>query len=94
MQGLNIPMVCDITGAYFRREGLGGKFIGGVSPLEHEEPCTSDLEVDYSFFDQTLWPILARRVPAFNSVKVSVYLNCHIIKHIYVPINIFLPLIF
>lgn len=64
-------MVCDVTGAYFRREGLGGKFIGGISPPEDKEPSTSDLDVDYSYFDEILWPILARRVPAFNSIKVS-----------------------
>lgn len=64
-------MVFDYTGAYFRREGLGGKFIGGISPIEEEEPSTDNLDVDFSFFDKTLWPILASRVPAFNAIKVS-----------------------
>lgn len=75
--GLNIPMVFDYTGAYFRREGLGGKFIAGVSPIEEEEPSTDNLDVDYTFFDKTLWPILARRVPAFNALKVSETNKCY-----------------
>lgn len=64
-------MVMDSTGAYFRREGLGGTFIAGISPTEEEEPPTDNLEVDFNYFDQKLWPILAQRVPAFNSIKVS-----------------------
>lgn len=64
-------MVMDSTGAYFRREGLGGTFITGLSPTEEEEPPTDNLDVDFNYFDKWLWPILAKRVPAFNSIKVS-----------------------
>lgn len=63
-------MVMDNTGAYFRREGLGGKYLTGTSPSEGDEPPTDNLEVDYTFFDRVLWPIIAHRVPAFNSIKV------------------------
>ncbi|XP_018319397.1 FAD-dependent oxidoreductase domain-containing protein 1 [Agrilus planipennis] len=68
---LNTPMVIDYSGAYFRREGLGGRFIGGLSPLPEEEPNTNNLDVDYNFFDEKVWPLLANRVPAFNSIKVK-----------------------
>lgn len=71
-------MVFDYTGAYFRREGLGGKFIAGISPPKELEPPTDNLEVDFSFFDQELWPILARRVPAFNAIKVSLQFHSNI----------------
>lgn len=71
--GLNIPMVVDCTGIYFRREGLGGKFIAGFSPAEEiEPPKSNNNEVDCSFFDQAILPTLTRRVPAFNNVKVSI----------------------
>lgn len=61
----------DYTGTYFRREGLGGNYIGGRAPSENEEPAVDNLDVDYEYFDTNVWPILASRVPAFNSIKVS-----------------------
>lgn len=69
--GLNTPMTIDPTGTYFRRDGLGGTFIGGLSPLPSEEPETDNLEVDHKFFDDRVWPNLAKRVPDFESLKVS-----------------------
>lgn len=63
-------MTIDYTGSYFRRDGLGGAYIGGVCPLPEEEPGTDNLEVDHQYFDDKLWPNLANRVPAFNSLKV------------------------
>ena len=30
-----------------------------------------NLEVDYSLFDDIIWPSLANRVPAFETLKVS-----------------------
>ncbi|KAM8795512.1 FAD-dependent oxidoreductase domain-containing protein 1 [Eudromia elegans] len=68
--GLDTPMLVDTSGAYFRREGLGGHYLGGMSPTEAEEPDPSDLEVDYGFFEERLWPLLARRVPAFAALKL------------------------
>ncbi|XP_050307407.1 FAD-dependent oxidoreductase domain-containing protein 1-like [Anthonomus grandis grandis] len=69
--GLNTPMTIDTTGAYFRRDGLGGRFLCGISPEENDEPATDNLDVNYEFFDTHLWPIIANRVPAFNAVKVK-----------------------
>ncbi|XP_060536227.1 FAD-dependent oxidoreductase domain-containing protein 1-like [Cylas formicarius] len=69
--GINTPMTIDHTGAYFRRDGLGPCFIGGMSPEPHEEPETNNLDVNYEYFNEKVWPILANRVPAFNAVKVT-----------------------
>jgi len=63
------PLVVDPAGVYFRPES--GKFIGGVSPGPHEDPDCFDLEVDYTWFDERVWPRLAARVPAFEAVKMS-----------------------
>jgi len=68
--GINTPLVIDHNGTYFRRENLGGTFIGGLSPLPEEEPPTDDLEVDHRFFEERVWPNLANRVPGFNAIKV------------------------
>ncbi|KAM8927616.1 FAD-dependent oxidoreductase domain-containing protein 1 [Pelodytes ibericus] len=69
--GLECPLLIDSSGAYFRREGLGGNYIGGLSPAEAEEPDTSNLEVDHDYFQQKVWPLLAHRVPIFECLKVK-----------------------
>ncbi|KAJ8412568.1 hypothetical protein AAFF_G00129040 [Aldrovandia affinis] len=69
--GLDSPFLIDYSGVYFRREGLGGNYITGMSPEEEEEPETNDLEVDHEFFQEKIWPHLASRVPAFESLKVT-----------------------
>lgn len=69
--GLDTPLLIDYSGVYFRREGLGGNYIAGMSPEEAEEPDTSNLEVDHQFFEDKVWPRLAYRVPAFEKLKVT-----------------------
>ena len=61
------PLVIDSNGVYFRPEG--GGFICGVSPPEEADPDCLDFEIDHSIFEETLWPHLAMRVPAFEAVK-------------------------
>ena len=62
----DIPLLAN------RREGLGGHYIAGKSPTALEEPGTSNLDVDYTFFDQQVWPDIANRVPAFQNIKVII----------------------
>ncbi|XP_068772831.1 FAD-dependent oxidoreductase domain-containing protein 1 isoform X2 [Struthio camelus] len=69
--GLDCPLLVDCSGAYFRREGIGGNYLGGVSPAEEDEPDAGDLEVDHDFFQDKVWPKLAHRVPVFASLKVK-----------------------
>ncbi|KAL4829983.1 hypothetical protein H8958_012565 [Nasalis larvatus] len=69
--GLETPLVADTSGAYFRREGLGSNYLGGRSPTEEEEPDPTNLEVDHDFFQEKVWPHLALRVPAFETLKVQ-----------------------
>ncbi|XP_059813199.1 FAD-dependent oxidoreductase domain-containing protein 1 isoform X2 [Hypanus sabinus] len=69
--GMDCPLSIDYSGVYFRREGLGGNYVTGLSPAEKEEPDSSDLEVNYEYFDKEVWPKLAQRVPAFESLKLK-----------------------
>ncbi|XP_017665209.1 PREDICTED: FAD-dependent oxidoreductase domain-containing protein 1 isoform X1 [Lepidothrix coronata] len=69
--GLSCPFLVDTSGAYFRREGIAGNYLGGMSPPEEEEPDPSDLSVDHDYFQEQLWPRLARRVPSFESLRVQ-----------------------
>ena len=62
------PLTIDTSGVWFRPEGQ--LFITGISPDEAHEPPAVDLDdIDYSFFEEEVWPRLAARVPAFESVK-------------------------
>ncbi|OUS13331.1 FAD-dependent oxidoreductase [Rhodospirillales bacterium 47_12_T64] len=63
----NCPLVVDNSGVYFRPEGEN--FICGVSPDAKNDPLSYDYDIDYNLFDETIWPILAHRVPAFESIK-------------------------
>ncbi|XP_019864869.1 FAD-dependent oxidoreductase domain-containing protein 1 [Aethina tumida] len=69
--GINTPLTCDFSGMYFRRECLGGSFICGLSPPPEEEPLCDNMDVDHTYFDEKIWPLLANRVPAFEAVKVT-----------------------
>lgn len=69
--GLDCPLVIDPTGAYFRREGFAGHYIGGQSPPLADEPNPETLDVDYTYFDNVVWPNLAHRVPSLQNLKVT-----------------------
>lgn len=69
--GIDMPLTIDPSGTYVRREGLGGKYICGRSPSPGEEPDIKNLEVDYNFFDNSVWPVIAQRIPVFECIKVS-----------------------
>ncbi|XP_072211017.1 FAD-dependent oxidoreductase domain-containing protein 1 [Excalfactoria chinensis] len=69
--GLETPFLIDTSGAYFRREGIAGNYLGSMSPAEGCEPDTGNLDVDHGFFQQEVWPRLAHRVPAFQELKVK-----------------------
>jgi glycine/D-amino acid oxidase-like deaminating enzyme len=63
------PLTVDPSGVWFRPEGR--LFLCGKSPDMRQEPRAADLEhIDHSFFEEEVWPRLAARVPAFESVKV------------------------
>lgn len=63
----------DLWISDFRREGYAGHFIAGQAPPLEDKPYEGNIEVDYQYFDDTLWPSLVRRVPGFKQLKVSVF---------------------
>jgi len=69
----NLPLLIDTSGAYVRPEGEGN-FICGASPEADVDPDWSDedpasQEIDFSFFEEFIWPSLAHRIPAFEAIK-------------------------
>jgi sarcosine oxidase len=63
------PLTINPGGVYFRPEGPA--WIGGYSPRDGDaDPDTLDLDVDRAPFETVVWPELARRVPAFESIRL------------------------
>jgi len=63
----SLPLVIDADGLWFRPEGAG--FIAGKA-IDDEAPGYN-FDVDYSYFDEVLWPLLAHRVPAFAELRLQ-----------------------
>jgi len=63
------PLIIDTSGAWFRPEG--GGFITGIAPPEDEDLPDLPLTPDHALFEARLWPALARRVPAFDAIRVT-----------------------
>ncbi len=63
----DLPLVIDVSGLYFRHE-TGKVIMTGKSVLD--EPPGFNFKVDNSFFNQTMWPILADRIPVFDRLKL------------------------
>lgn len=69
------PLTIDPSGVYFRSEGSAGRFLCGVSPKPDADPDATDIRdlerVDHELFEDTIWPVLAERAPAFEALKVE-----------------------
>lgn len=63
------PLTIDPSGVYFRPEGH--QYITGCSPEAANDPDCLDFDVDYSWFEEYIWPILAHRVSAFEAIKME-----------------------
>jgi glycine/D-amino acid oxidase-like deaminating enzyme len=64
----DFPLLIDSTGVYCRPEGPG-YLCGSAPPADADPDADGDFEVDYRFFDDHVWPVLAARVPAFEAIK-------------------------
>src|SRR6185295_10667404 len=63
------PLLIDVTGAWCRPEGEG--YICGISPPEERDPDATDFEVVHAEFEETVWPALAARVPALETLRLT-----------------------
>jgi FAD-dependent oxidoreductase domain-containing protein 1 len=64
----NLPLLIDTSGIWVRPEGDG--YIAGFSPDDLDETDSgTDFEVDWSIFEDIIWPALAQRIPAFEAIK-------------------------
>ncbi len=62
-------LLIDPSGLWFRPEG--DRYIAGFTPDPDSDVDPGDFEVDHTLFEEVLWPLLARRVPAFEAARVT-----------------------
>lgn len=58
----------DTSGIWLRPEGR--LYICGTTPELENAPDDFGLEVDYPLFEESIWPALAHRVPAFEELRM------------------------
>jgi len=68
-------LMIDTSGLYFRPEG--NTFLTGIAPPEDDDPDAEDFDIDHSQFESQIWPRLATRVPAMETLKVRNAWCCH-----------------
>jgi glycine/D-amino acid oxidase-like deaminating enzyme len=67
----DMPLLVDPSGLYVRPEG-SVYLTGGAEPEEGDGPADpKDFEVDWSLFEEVVWPTLATRIPAFEAIKAT-----------------------
>lgn len=64
----DFPMLFDSSGLWMRPEGDG--YIGGIQPpAELDTDADGDFEPHHSLFEETVWPLLAWRIPAMEDLR-------------------------
>jgi len=61
-----LPFIKDLAGIGFRPEGAG--YCGGL--VNFAEPRGHNWNVDHSYFQEVVWPALAHRFPAFETLNL------------------------
>ena len=66
-----LPLVKDESGMFFRPEG--GGFAGGCPSFDIEPGFVDDIYRGFfaDYFERVIWPLVATRVPKFESIKLQ-----------------------
>lgn len=66
----DLPLTIDPSGVHVRENG-GGTYMGGGHAQFDPAVDPDDFTMDHSLWEQHVWPIIAARIPQFESVKVT-----------------------
>jgi len=69
LDGPPLPLTIGTTGVFVRPEGSG--YVCGVSQPEEDDPESWEIEVDWRWWEEVVWPAIAERIPAFEAVKTT-----------------------
>ena len=62
-----LPLMIDSSGVFVRPEGR--HFLAGAPPADDPEVDPDDFEPRWQEFEETIWPALAARSPAFEAIR-------------------------
>lgn len=67
----DMPLLVDPSGIYVRPEG-SVYITGGAEPYDTDQTADpADFNPDWPLFEETIWPVLATRIPAFEAIKAT-----------------------
>ncbi|WP_317056440.1 NAD(P)/FAD-dependent oxidoreductase [Roseovarius rhodophyticola] len=68
----NLPLTIDPTGIHVRENGGGTYEVGGYNHNAPDLACAyDDHQMDFTLWENYVWPIVATRIPQFEAVKVQ-----------------------
>ena len=67
---VDLPLTIDPSGVHVRENG-GGTYMGGGHADIDPAADPDDFNMDYSLWENHIWPIIATRIPQFEAVKVT-----------------------
>jgi len=66
-----MPLTIDPSGIHYRPYGRdGNQYMVGSPPADDYPRAPDDFSMDHNYWQDHVWPILASRIPAFESVKM------------------------
>jgi len=66
----DLPLTIDPSGVHFRENGGGTYQAGGHSEID-PAVAFDDFVMDHSLWENHVWPVIASRVPQFESIKAT-----------------------
>ncbi len=66
----DLPLTIDPSGVHFRENGGGTYQAGGHSEIDPAADY-DDFTMDFSLWENHVWPVIATRVPQFEAIKVQ-----------------------
>ena len=67
VNGGRLPLMIDPSGVFVRPEG--SRFLAGAAPASDPAVDPDDFEPRWGEFEETIWPALAARSPAFEAIR-------------------------
>ena len=67
--GRELPLTIDPSGVHVRQDGPT-TYMAGCKPAIDDPVAPDDFTMDHALWEETVWPALARRIPAFKAIRV------------------------
>jgi glycine/D-amino acid oxidase-like deaminating enzyme len=67
---MELPLTIDPMGIHVRENG-GGTYLAGGHPDVDPAVAFDDFTMDFAFWEEHAWPIIATRIPQFEAIKVT-----------------------